>query len=46
MAEFRKIFPSYDWDQDVVYVNQIVNYPYIVGVREAGFVKSVPSQEG
>nr|DAD73685.1 MAG TPA: TIR-like domain protein [Podoviridae sp. ctrub15] len=45
MAEFRKIFPSYDWDQDVVYVNQIVNYPYIVGVREAGFVKSVPNEE-
>lgn len=45
MPEYRKIFPSYDWDQDILYVNQIVNYPNIVGVREAGFVKNVPNEE-
>ena len=45
MTTYRKIFPSYDWDHDVAYVNQIVNYPNIVGVREAGFLKNVPNEE-
>lgn len=45
MTTYRKIFPSYDWDHDVAYVNQIVNYPNIVGVREAGFMKNVPNEE-
>ena len=45
MSEYRKVFPSYDWDQDVVYVNQIMNYPYVVGASEAGFIKNVPNEE-
>lgn len=45
MPEYRKVFPSYDWDQDVVYVNQIMNYPYVVGASEAGFIKNVPNEE-
>lgn len=42
---YRKIFPSYDWDEDVAYVNQIINYPKIVGVENAGFMKNVPNEE-
>lgn len=45
MPEFRKIFPSYDWDQDVAFVNQIINYPKIVGAQTAGFIKNVPNEE-
>ena len=42
---YRKIFPSYDWDEDVAYVNQIINYPKIVGVENAGFMKNAPNEE-
>lgn len=45
MPAFRKIFPSYDWDQDVAFVNQIINYSHIVGASEAGFIKNVPNEE-
>ena len=45
MPSYRKIFPSYDWDRDVVYVNQIVNYSHIVGASNAGFIKNVPNEE-
>ena len=45
MVMYRKIFPSYDWDQDVCFVNQIVNYPKIVGANAAGFIKNVPNEE-
>lgn len=43
MPSYRKIFPSYDWDEDVWRVNQIVNLPFIVGAELAGFVKNVPN---
>lgn len=42
---YRKIFPSYDWDEDVWRVNQIVNLPFIVGKEQIGFVKNVPNEE-
>ena len=45
MPSYRKIFPSYDWDEDVWRVNQIVNLPFIVGAELAGFVKNVPNEE-
>jgi hypothetical protein len=45
MPSYRKIFPSYDWDRDVVYVNQIINYSHIVGASNAGFIKNVPNEE-
>lgn len=42
---YRKIFPSYDWDEDGWRVNQIVNLPYILGKEKMGFVKNVPNEE-
>lgn len=42
---YRKIFPSYDWDEDGWRVNQIVNLPYILGKEKIGFVKNVPIEE-
>ena len=45
MAAFRKIFPSYHWESDVFYVNQIVNLPVVVGKEEMGFIKGVPNEE-
>lgn len=44
MPRFRKVFPSYDWD-DVWYVNQIMNLPNIVGKENIRFVKNVPNEE-
>lgn len=44
MPQYRKVFPSYDWD-DVWYVNQIVNLPHIVGKENIGFIKDVPNEE-
>lgn len=44
MPTFRKVFPSYDWD-DAWYVNQIMNLPNIVGKKNIGFVKNVPNEE-
>lgn len=44
MPQYRKIFPSYDWD-DAWYVNQIVNLPNIVGKEYIGFIKDVPNEE-
>lgn len=44
MANFRKVFPSYDWD-DVMYVNQIINLPIVMGVNNVGFMKNVPNEE-
>ncbi|WP_407844779.1 TIR domain-containing protein [Desulfovibrio falkowii] len=41
---YRKIFPSYDWD-DVWFVNQIINLPVILGRENVGFVKNVPNEE-
>lgn len=42
---YRKIFPSYDWDEDVWRVNQIINLPNIVGKENIGFIKNVPNEE-
>lgn len=42
---YRKIFPSYDWDEDVWRVNQIVNMPKILGKENMGFMKNVPNEE-
>ena len=44
MADFRYIFPSYDWD-DAWLVNQIINLPNILGVKNMGFLKGVPNEE-
>ena len=42
---YRKIFPSYDWVEDVWRVNQIVNLPKILGKENMGFMKNVPNEE-
>lgn len=42
---YRKIFPSYDWDEDVWRVNQIIKMPAIVGKEKLGFVSGVPNEE-
>ena len=42
---YRKIFPSYDWDEDVWRVNTILNMPVVMGKNNAGFVKNVPNEE-
>lgn len=42
---FRKVFPSYDWDEDVWRVNQIINLPHILGRENIGFMKNVPNEE-
>ena len=42
---YRRIFPSYDWD-DAWIVNQIINLPNIVDKKQIGFVKGVPAEEG
>lgn len=42
---YRKVFPSYDWDEDVWRVNQIMNLPKIVGREDIGFMKNVPNEE-
>lgn len=42
---YRKIFPSYDWDEDVWRVNQIINLPKILDCENAGFMKNVPNEE-
>ena len=44
MLEYRKIFPSYDWD-DAWLVNQIINLPEILGHEAIGFAKGVPNEE-
>lgn len=44
MPEYRKIFPSYDWD-DAWLVNQIINLPEILGHETIGFAKGVPNEE-
>ena len=44
MPAYRKIFPSYDWD-DVWYVNQIINLPVVLGKENIGFIKNVPNEE-
>ena len=44
MPEYRKIFPSYDWD-DAWLINQIINLPEILGHKTIGFVKGVPNEE-
>lgn len=43
--KYRKVFPSYDWDEDVWRVNQIMNLPKIVGREDIGFMKNVPNEE-
>lgn len=45
MPSYRKIFPSFDWDEDVWRVNQIINLPIIIGKEQVGFVKNVPNEE-
>lgn len=44
MADFRYIFPSYDWD-DAWLVNQIMNLPEVIGAKNIGFLKGVPNEE-
>ena len=43
--KYRKVFPSYDWDEDVWRVNQIMNLPKIIGIENMGFMKNVPNEE-
>lgn len=43
--KYRKVFPSYDWDEDVWRVNQIMNLPKIIGREDMGFMKNVPNEE-
>lgn len=45
MPEYRKIFPSYCWKEDVWRVNQIVNLDHAVGKENIGFIKGVPNEE-
>ena len=43
MKKFRVIFPSYDW-YDVVYVNQIIQAPKVIGAHNMGFKPGVPQE--
>ena len=42
---FRRIFPSFDWDEDVWRVNQILYPAKIIGRENIGFEKGVPTEE-
>lgn len=42
---YRRIFPSYDWDEDVWRVNQIMNLDEILEKEDIGFEKGVPNEE-
>lgn len=44
MSTTRVIFPSFDWDEDIWRVNQIIHFPDIVGCKEAGFRNGVPPE--
>lgn len=41
---YRKIFPSYDWSEDVWRVNQIINMPIVYGKEKMGFIKGIENE--
>lgn len=45
ISAYRRVFPSFDWDEDVTRVNKIVNPSKIIGKENVGFEKGVPNEE-
>ncbi|MGL4524805.1 MAG: TIR domain-containing protein, partial [Spirochaetia bacterium] len=44
MPAYRRIFPSYDWD-DAWLVNQITQQPNVIPKEELGLISGVPNEE-